>query len=91
MHASPLTYSTDNGESVTALVPTKSTDPCHAAFVALSSGAQCELWVPDVQSEAFATSVASTYGWHTGLWRLGREDQRMWDLPALQPVNLGAS
>ena len=91
MHTQPLTYSANDGESTTTLIPTKPSDPCQAALAAISAGAQCEIWVPDAQSEAFAASVASTYGWHVGLWRLGREDQQMWDLPALQPMNLGAN
>jgi hypothetical protein len=91
MHAAALTYSADDGESRTALVPSTSSDPCQAALAALSSGAQCELWVPDVQSQAYASSVATSYGWHVGLWRLGREDQRIWDLPMFAPANGGAS
>ena len=91
MHAVALTYSTDDGESRTALVPSTSTDPCQAALAAISAGAQCELWVPDVQSQAYASSVAMSYGWHVGLWRLGREDQRIWDLPMFAPANGGAS
>lgn len=91
MNASALTYSANDGESTTMLTPTKSTDPCQAALAAVSAGAQCEIWVPDVQSEAYAASVATSYGWHIGLWRLGREDQRIWDLPTLQPMTGGAS
>ena len=91
MHAAALTYSADDGESRTALVPSTSTDPCQAALAAISAGAQCELWVPDVQSHAYASSVAMSYGWHVGLWRLGREDQRIWDLPMFAPANEGAS
>ena len=91
IHAAALTYSADDGESRTALVPSTSSDPCQAALAALSSGAQCELWVPDVQSQAYASSVATSYGWHVGLWRLGREDQRIWDLPLFAPASGGAS
>ena len=91
MHAPALTFSANDGESMTTLTPTTSTDPCQAALAAVSTGALCELWVPDVQSEAYAASVATSYGWHIGLWRLGREDQRIWDLPTLQPMNGGAS
>jgi len=91
MNAPALTYSASDGESTTTLTPAKKTDPCQAALAAVSTGAQCELWVPDVQSEAYAASVATSYGWHIGLWRLGREDQRIWDLPTLQPMSPGAS
>jgi spore germination protein YaaH len=48
-----------------------------------SSGVGHQVWYVDEQSLAPRAQLASSLGLNIGLWRLGREDQRIWELPQL--------
>jgi spore germination protein YaaH len=47
------------------------------------SGVHHEVWYVDQQSLAARASLASSLGLKIGLWRLGTEDQSIWELPLL--------
>jgi len=64
------TYQVDDGETLIRL-PDK-------------DGFEAELWLADVRSEIDFIDIARSAGWKLGVWRLGREDQRMWDLPEVE-------
>ncbi len=48
-----------------------------------SEGARHEVWYVDRQSLGARAQLASTLGLGVGLWRLGTEDQSIWELPQL--------
>lgn len=48
-------------------------------------GAQRVLWHVDARTIERRAALATGAGWRIGFWRLGREDQDIWDLPALDP------
>jgi hypothetical protein len=60
-------YQSDDGETLVNL-------PDKDGFFA-------ELWLADVRSEIDFLDITKAAGWKIGFWRLGREDQRIWDLP----------
>jgi len=47
------------------------------------AGVHHEVWYVDQQSLAARAAVATSLGMGIGLWRLGEEDQSVWELPAL--------
>ncbi|MGO8904660.1 MAG: fibronectin type III domain-containing protein [Solirubrobacteraceae bacterium] len=47
------------------------------------SGVHHEVWYVDQQSLAARAGLASSLGLKIGLWRLGTEDQSIWELPLL--------
>lgn len=47
------------------------------------AGAQRVLWYVDAQTIARRAALAASVDWRIGFWRLGREDQDIWTLPAL--------
>ena len=49
------------------------------------NGVQHEVWYVDAASLGLRLEVARSRGLRIGLWRLGREDQKIWSLPALAP------
>ena len=44
-----------------------------------------QVWFPDVATLATRFALARDAGIGTGIWRLGNEDQRIWDHPVLAP------
>jgi spore germination protein len=46
-------------------------------------GAHHEVWYVDQQSLGARATLASSLGLGVGLWRLGSEDQSIWELPQL--------
>jgi spore germination protein YaaH len=48
-----------------------------------SEGVHHEVWYVDQQSLQPRAELASSLGMKVGLWRLGREDQSIWELPQL--------
>jgi spore germination protein YaaH len=48
-------------------------------------GVPHEVWFPDHRTEGNRAQLARDAGLGLGLWRLGREDQRLWDNPLLAP------
>jgi len=46
-------------------------------------GAEHQVWYVDRQSLATRTELAESLGLKVGLWRLGTEDQSIWELPQL--------
>jgi len=64
------TYQVDDGET---LIPLPDKD-----------GFEAELWLADVRAEIDFIDIAKSAGWKLGVWRLGREDQRMWNLPEVE-------
>jgi spore germination protein YaaH len=52
-------------------------------FSYTSSGVEHQVWYVDEQSLAPRAQLASSLGLNVGLWRLGHEDQRIWELPQL--------
>lgn len=51
-------------------------------------GAQRVLWYVDRQTIAARSALAASEGWRLGFWRMGREDQTIWTLPALTDGSL---
>lgn len=51
-------------------------------------GAQRVLWYVDRETIARRATLAAAEGWRLGFWRLGREDQTIWTLPALTDGSL---
>jgi spore germination protein YaaH len=47
------------------------------------SGVEHEVWYTDASTQETRISLARSYGMGFGFWRLGNEDQRLWDLPQL--------
>jgi spore germination protein YaaH len=52
-------------------------------FSYTSEGVHHEVWYVDQQSLAARAQLASSLGLKVGLWRLGHEDQRIWELAQL--------
>lgn len=52
------------------------------------AGAQRVLWYVDAQTIARRAALAASVDWRFGFWRLGREDQDIWTLPALSDGSL---
>jgi spore germination protein YaaH len=50
-----------------------------------SEGSFHEVWFPDARTEGARVRLAHDAGLGIGFWRLGREDQRLWDDPLLAP------
>jgi spore germination protein YaaH len=50
-----------------------------------ADGQPHQVWYPDVNTVATRFALAREAGMGTGLWRLGDEDQRVWDHPLLAP------
>lgn len=48
-----------------------------------ADGRAREVWFPDAQTIADRLQVARSRGLGVGVWRLGREDQRLWDDPRM--------
>jgi spore germination protein YaaH len=48
-------------------------------------GVQHEVWFGDATSVSRRIKVARVRGLGLGFWRLGREDQRIWDDPQIAP------
>ncbi len=48
-----------------------------------SEGVPHQVWYVDEQSLAARAQLADSLGLNVGLWRLGHEDQRIWELPQL--------
>jgi spore germination protein len=48
-----------------------------------ASGVQHAVWYTDAQSIGVRVALAESLGLGVGLWRLGREDQSIWQLPGL--------
>jgi spore germination protein YaaH len=46
-------------------------------------GVEHQVWYVDRQSLAIRTALAESFGLKVGLWRLGTEDQSIWELPQL--------
>ena len=46
-------------------------------------GVHHEVWYTDSQSIGLRAELAASLGLGVGLWRLGNEDQRVWELPQL--------
>jgi spore germination protein YaaH len=46
-------------------------------------GVEHQVWYVDRQSLAIRTALAESLGLKVGLWRLGTEDQSIWELPQL--------
>ncbi len=55
------------------------------------AGAPHEVWFPDATTVGNRFAVATSRGMGMGVWRLGREDQRLWDNPLLAPVPPGTA
>ncbi|GAA4724110.1 hypothetical protein GCM10023350_03000 [Nocardioides endophyticus] len=51
-------------------------------------GAQRVLWYVDVRTIKRRAALAAAEGWRFGFWRLGREDQDIWAIDALQDGSL---
>jgi spore germination protein YaaH len=47
------------------------------------SGVSHEVWYTDSVTQASRVALAQSYGIGFGFWRLGNEDQRLWDSPLL--------
>lgn len=64
-------------------------DPTSDNYQALytdGNGVPREVWFPDVATTSRRIAIAREAGLGgVGFWRLGREDQRVWDLPAIAP------
>lgn len=54
----------------------------------VGAGAQRLLWYVDERTIAARAELAASQGWRIGFWRLGREDQDIWSLPALSDGSL---
>jgi spore germination protein YaaH len=50
-----------------------------------ASGAMHEVWYPDAATVSRRVGLARERGLGIGFWRLGREDQRVWDDPQIAP------
>jgi spore germination protein YaaH len=50
-----------------------------------STGTTHDVWYPDADTLATRIRLARDHGMGVGFWRLGNEDQRLWDNPALAP------
>lgn len=50
-----------------------------------AAGARHEVWFQDAATERTRIAMAREAGIGIGFWRLGREDQRLWDDPLLAP------
>jgi spore germination protein YaaH len=48
-----------------------------------ADGVGHEVWYTDAATQAERVSLARSYGIGFGFWRLGNEDQRLWDSPGL--------
>jgi len=59
-----------------------------AVDLAPSTSGQRQMWISDYRSVQATAELATQYKWRVGLWRLGREDQRMWNLPGLTPAGM---
>ncbi|GAA4817010.1 fibronectin type III domain-containing protein [Nocardioides caeni] len=55
------------------------------------AGAQRLLWYVDQHTIDRRAQLAADRGWRIGFWRLGREDQDIWQLPALVGTNPGST
>jgi spore germination protein YaaH len=60
-------------------------DAMHFSYVDPATGTPHDVWFPDARTEAARVRLAHETGVGIGLWRLGREDQRLWDEPLLAP------
>ena len=60
-------------------------DAMHFSYVDPATGTPHDVWFPDAFTEAARVRLAHETGVGIGLWRLGREDQRLWDEPLLAP------
>ena len=49
------------------------------------SGAHHDVWYTDAQSIGARVALAHSLGLGIGMWRLGEEDQGIWNDPLLQP------
>jgi len=54
-------------------------------FTYTENGVHHEAWYPDVETIARRVRLARDRGLGVGFWRLGREDQRIWDDPLIVP------
>jgi spore germination protein YaaH len=52
-------------------------------FTYVENGVQHETWYPDATTIARRVQLARNRGLGIGFWRLGREDQRLWDDPLI--------
>jgi spore germination protein YaaH len=73
-------------ELVQRLGVTPRLDPTLDAWTFTYTGADGrarEVWYTDASTQATRIGIASERGLGIGVWRLGREDQRLWDDPRL--------
>jgi spore germination protein YaaH len=65
-------------------VPTRSSSADAWTFSYVDgSGVGHDVWYTDAETQAARVALARSYGLGYGFWRLGNEDQRLWDEPAL--------
>ena len=50
-----------------------------------AGGVSHEVWYPDAATIARRVTLARDRGLGIGFWRLGEEDQRVWDDPQIAP------
>jgi spore germination protein YaaH len=79
--ATPLEF-TDIGRLISRYGATPALDPVADAWTfgyTDAAGAHHEVWYPDAQTIARRIRLARERGLGIGFWRLGREDQRIWN------------
>ena len=54
-------------------------------FIYIKPGVPHEVWYPDAATISRRVQLARERGLGIGFWRLGREDQRIWDDPQIAP------
>ncbi|HKP89317.1 MAG TPA: glycosyl hydrolase family 18 protein [Thermoleophilaceae bacterium] len=69
----------------TGATPVRDVDGDAMHFSYTEDGSQHEVWYPDARTEGARVRLAQDAGLGIGFWRLGREDQRLWDDPLLAP------
>jgi spore germination protein YaaH len=60
-------------------------DAMHFSYTDPETGSFHDVWYPDARTEGARVKLARDAGLGIGVWRLGREDQRLWDDPLLAP------
>lgn len=58
-------------------------DSMHFSYT--EDGVEHDVWFPDSRTQSARVRLANDAGLGIGFWRLGREDQRLWDDPLLAP------